>query len=61
MHSLMFIAKAGLASPADIDLALDGVVQALEKLPQELQVKSQFGLDPLLAEVKQEAVKNWKG
>ena len=60
LHSLMYIAKAGLASPKDMDVSLDGVTSTFEKLSPEQQATIQTLLDDMLVEIKRAAAENWK-
>jgi hypothetical protein len=60
LHALRILAERGLVSPEDIDESLDGIIETLESLPAEVLPIVMKTLDPLLAQLKQIAARNWK-
>jgi hypothetical protein len=59
MHNMITSAQKGHISPAEVDQALDGVIETLENMTPELQAKVMKALDPQFAKLKRIAAENW--
>ncbi|WP_430429092.1 hypothetical protein [Parasphingorhabdus sp.] len=61
LHSIRMLANQGLVSPSDVDASLDGITESLEKASSDFVALIQPSLDPIFAEIKQSAARNWQG